>query len=112
MRLTARHYPLIMPHWQITTSWDDQTSLAHFDQRNPSCRLGWMTYSRSELLNQGFDEPLRSQYRGQTIEGTGNGWAISGPEITIVGGLGMHSRNHVVQFQVVRSAASGGASPM
>ena len=39
-------------------------------------------------------------------------WAISGPEITIVGGLGMHSRNHVVQFQVVRSAASGGASPM
>ena len=47
-----------------------EISLLNFDEGSPICRIGWLTYSRSELLNQGFDNSLRFHYRGQMIEGT------------------------------------------
>jgi hypothetical protein len=70
VRLVARKYPLILLHCRITTRWDDQIFLLNFDQSEPICRLGWLTYSRNEVLNQRFCNSLRFHYRGQVIEGT------------------------------------------
>ncbi len=70
LRLVARQSALVLPHYQVTTKWDDEISLLNVDEHSPICRLGWMTYSRSDLLNEGLDTPLRFNYRGQMIEGT------------------------------------------
>lgn len=70
VRLVAVQHELIVPHCQITTKWDAQIALLNFDERSPICNLGWLTYSRNEVLNQGFDNSLRFHYRGQVIEGT------------------------------------------
>lgn len=70
LRLVARQAPLVIQHCQITSEWDNQISMSNFNDRSPICRLGWLTYSQKELLNQGFDNSLRFHYRGQLIEGT------------------------------------------
>ena len=70
LRLVALQSPLILPHYQITTVWDDEISLLNFDERSPICKLGSLTYSRNEVLNQGVCNSLRFHYRGQVIEGT------------------------------------------
>ena len=59
LRLVARQAPLVIQHCQITSEWDNQISMSNFNDRSPICRLGWLTYSRKELLNQGFDNSLR-----------------------------------------------------
>jgi hypothetical protein len=70
LRLVALRSGLTVPHYRITTKWDNQISLLHFDECSPICKLGWFTYSRNELLNQHFDSSLRFRCRGQLIEGT------------------------------------------
>ncbi|MGH9642686.1 MAG: hypothetical protein ACRD3Q_09685, partial [Terriglobales bacterium] len=70
VRLVAMRRGLILPHYRITTEWDGQISLLLFDERGPICKLGWLSYSRNEVLNQHFDNSLRFHYRGEMIEGT------------------------------------------
>ena len=68
--LVARQAPLILPEYQIKTDWDDQIALVQIDERGPTCKLGWLEYPRSEILNQGFENFLRFHYCGQMLEGT------------------------------------------
>jgi len=70
LRLAALQPDLILPRCRITTQWDDQILPLNFDERSPICKLGWVTYSRNEVLNQHLDNSLRFYYRGQLIEGT------------------------------------------
>jgi hypothetical protein len=70
LRLVALRHDLILPHCRMRTEWDNQISRLNFDERSPICKLGWFTYSRSDVLNQHFDNSLRFYYRGQLIEGT------------------------------------------
>jgi hypothetical protein len=70
LRLVARKCPLILSHCKIATSWDNQIVLMNFDQESLIFRLGWLTFSRNEVLNQGFGNSLRFHHRGQMIEGT------------------------------------------
>lgn len=70
VRLVARKAPLILPEYQIKTDWDDQIALVQIDEGGPTCKLGWLEYPRSEIVNQGFDNFLRFHYSGQMLEGT------------------------------------------
>ena len=70
LRLVARRSRLILQDFEITTQWDDRISLLSVDECGPVCKLGWLPYSRKEVLNQRIQTSLRFHYRGHMIEGT------------------------------------------
>jgi hypothetical protein len=68
IRLIARQPRLILPHYEITTEWDQQISILDFDERR-ICKLGSLTYSRDQVLNHELINSVRFHYSGQMIEG-------------------------------------------
>jgi hypothetical protein len=60
---------------RISTDWDDHIVLRSFDEERPVCKLGPLSYSREEVLNQRIENALRFDRRGDWFEGMilGNG---------------------------------------
>jgi hypothetical protein len=69
IRLVARQPGVILLDCQIATEWDTEIFLPTSDARTPLRKLGWLEYSRSELLNDWTETPLRFHSRGQMFEG-------------------------------------------
>ncbi|MGH9544340.1 MAG: hypothetical protein ACRD23_03910 [Terriglobales bacterium] len=70
LRLVSRRSRLILPYHRLTAKWDSEIALVDFDEDNPICKLGWLTYPRDHVLNQRLQNSLQFHYRGQMIEGT------------------------------------------
>ena len=70
VRLVARVSRLMLPHYRISTTWDDEISLLNVDARTSICNVARLTFWREQLLNDDIHNTLRFHYCGQMIEGT------------------------------------------
>ncbi len=70
VRLVAEQSGLILTSCDITTEWDDKIFMPGSDERTPVCKLGWLEYQPSDVLNQRIDDGLRFHHRGEMVEGT------------------------------------------
>jgi hypothetical protein len=68
VRLVAERPDTLMD-CRIRTDWDDHIVLRSFDEARPVCRLGPLSYSRAEVLNQRIENALRFDRRGDWFEG-------------------------------------------
>jgi hypothetical protein len=68
VRLVAER-PDTLLDCRVSTDWDDPIVLRSFDEERPVCRLGPLSYSRAEVLNQRIENGLRFDRRGDWFEG-------------------------------------------
>jgi hypothetical protein len=68
VRLVAERPDTLMD-CRVSTDWDDHIVLRSFDEERPVCRLGPLSYSRDEVLNQRIQNALRFDRRGDWFEG-------------------------------------------
>lgn len=68
VRLVAER-PNTLLDCRVRTNWDNHIVLRSFDEERLVCKLGPLSYSRAEVLNQRFENGLRFDRRGDWVEG-------------------------------------------
>jgi hypothetical protein len=68
VRLVAER-PVTLLDCRVSTEWDDHIVLRSFDEERHVCKLGPLSYSRGEVLNQRIENGLRFDHRGDWFEG-------------------------------------------